>query len=214
MLRAGTARAMRAEVTMDNHGTQHAGRPALAGVVGFFDEPGLLIDATQKLRDSGRYAYFDTFTPYPVHGLEKAQGLKRSPLPWVTFFAGLTGCTIGFGFQYWTSAVDWPIIIGGKPFNSWPAFIPVTFELTVLLAALSTVAAMFAINGLPNMFKKAFDPAITNNRFALVIEPPPPVENDMGESVPAEFNEQAAQDFLKQLGAKDVRAVKAEGWFG
>jgi hypothetical protein len=194
----------------------------LSGVIGFFDNPVELIHATEKVRDA-RYEYFDTFTPYPVHGLESAQGLKRSAIPYVTFVAGITGCLLGFLLQYWTSAVDWPLIVGGKPLNSWPAFVPIMFECTVLFAGLATVGAMFLFNGLPNIKRKAFDPSLTNNRFAIVIEAPTPVEYDDPEeeaSVRAKraaqfkaFSENEAQAFLKQVGAKDVRSVYAEGWF-
>src|SRR5579885_3487886 len=143
----------------------------LSGVIGFFPNAHATVEAMKKVRDA-RYQSFDAFTPFPVHGLEAAQGLKRSPLPYVTFVAGLTGCTVGFLLQYWTSAVDWPLNIGGKPFNSWPAFVPIMFELTVLFAGLCTVGAMFAFNGLPNVLRKAFDPGLTRDRYAIVIEAP------------------------------------------
>jgi hypothetical protein len=190
----------------------------LAGVVGFFDSPDALVSATRKVREA-RYQYFDAFTPYPVHGLDAAQGLKRSPLPYVTFGAGLTGCTLGFLLQYWTSAIDWPLNVGGKPFNSWPAFVPVMFELTILFAGLSTVAAMFLLNGLPNTRRKAFDPAITRDKFALFIEAPPVSEDEEGDEAAARakgfkrFAESEAADFLKAAGAREVRSVQAEGWF-
>src|SRR5689334_9955529 len=105
----------------------------LAGVIGFYQDPHALLEATAKARDA-KYKDFDAFTPYPVHGMDAAQGLKRSSLPFVTFAAGITGCSLGFLLQYWTSVVDWPLIVGGKPFNSWPAFVPVMFECTILFA--------------------------------------------------------------------------------
>ena len=135
----------------------------IAGVLGFFDDPQSLIDAMNQVREAN-YESFDAFTPYPVHGLDAAQGLKRSPLPYVTFVAGVTGFILAVTLQYWTSAVDWPLNVGGKPFFSWPAFVPIMFELTVLLAGLSTVAGMFVLNGLPNIKKKVFDPSLTCNR--------------------------------------------------
>ena len=128
----------------------------IAGVLGFFDDPQSLIDAMNQVREAN-YESFDAFTPYPVHGLDAAQGLKRSPLPYVTFVAGATGFMLAVALQYWTSAVDWPLNVGGKPFYSWPAFVPIMFELTVLLAGLSTVAGMLVLNGLPNIKKKIFD---------------------------------------------------------
>ncbi|MEO5968937.1 MAG: DUF3341 domain-containing protein [Bdellovibrionia bacterium] len=181
----------------------------LAGVIGFFDDPHALTKATEKVRDAN-YKDFDAYTPYPVHGLLTAQGLERSPLPFVTLGAGLTGCTLGFLLQYWTSAVDWPLNVAGKPFNSLPAFIPVIFELTILFSGLATVAAMFIINGLPNMKRKAFDPSITRDRFALVIEP---TETSGAKGKYKPFIESEAQEFLKKAGAKDVRSVYSEGWF-
>lgn len=188
----------------------------LTGVVGFFEEPHKLVEATRKVREAN-YPYFDAFTPYPVHGLEAAQGLKRSPLPYVTFVAGLTGGTLGFLLQFWTHAYDWPIIVGGKPYNSWPAYVPVMFECTVLFAALATVGAMFLINGLPNTRRRAIDPSITRDRYALFIEAPPVVEDD--EDLPAKvrsgkkFDETEAKDFLKKVGATEVRSVHTGGWF-
>jgi len=191
--------------------------PQLSGVVGFFNDPNALIEATKQVRDA-KYQHFDAFTPYAVHGLEAAQGLKRSPLPYVTFGAGLTGFALAFLLQYWTSAVDWPINVGGKPFNSWPAFVPVMFELTVLLAGLCTVGAMFMLNGLPNLRRKSFDSSITRDRFAVLIEAPLPVEDEDEETVRKtstfkKFDETEAKEFLKRLGAQEIRSVYTEGWF-
>jgi hypothetical protein len=198
----------------------------LSGVIGFFEDPHALVEAMKRVRDA-RYQHFDAFTPFPVHGLEHAQGLKRSPLPFVTFGAGLAGFCLAFLLQYWTSAVDWPIIVGGKPFNSWPAFVPVMFELTVLLAGLSTVGAMFIFNGLPNTTRRIYDPSLTNDRFAIVIEAPLALEADEHGEIDEEkverlrsesakfkaFSESEATDFLKKAGAKEVRSVYTEGWF-
>ena len=187
----------------------------LAGVLGYFDDPTALVAATSQVRDA-HYESFDVFTPYPVHGLDAAQGLKRSPLPYVTFVAGATGFMLAVTLQYWTSAVDWPLNVGGKPFWSWPAFVPIMFELTVLLGGLATVAGMFALNGLPNVTKKSFDPALTNNRFAILIEAPAP-KSDSEDEAPIKsfksFSESEAAEFLKKLGAKEVRSVYQEGWF-
>lgn len=187
----------------------------LAGVMGYFDESDLLIQAMAQVRDAN-YQSYDAFTPYPIHGLDAAQGLKRSPLPFVTLAAGLTGSSIGFLLQYWTSAVDWPINVGGKPFNSWPAFVPIMFELTVLLAGLCTVAAMFIINGLPNMRRKIYDPRLTRDRFAIVIDAPPKTDDhEVLERAKKfkPFDESEARAFLQKVGAKEVKSVYAEGWF-
>ena len=193
----------------------HTEKAALTGVVGYFKAPGELLAAAEKIKQAG-YKFFDAYTPFPIHGLDQAAGLKRSFLPWVTFVAGATGAIGGFGLQYWTSAVDWPLIVGGKPFNSWPAFVPVMFETTVLLAALSTVGAMFIANGLPNLSKKSFDPEITNNKFAMMIEIPPAYDESDPEDVATagkKFVEAEVSDFLKKLGAYEVKSVYNEGWF-
>ncbi|MBL7713848.1 MAG: DUF3341 domain-containing protein [Bdellovibrionales bacterium] len=173
--------------------------PVPGGVVGFFDDAHSLVEAVKQVRSANKFKSFDTYTPYPIHGLEKIQGLKRSPLPYVTFGAGITGTCLAFLIQYWTSVIDWPVNIGGKPLNSWPAFVPVMFELTVLLGGLATVAAMFLLNGLPNTKRKAIDPSLTRDRFALVIDAP--------------VAESEASDFLKKVGAKEVRSFMWEGWF-
>jgi hypothetical protein len=201
------------ESNMSNNPSQQR---SLAGVLAFFDSPAGLVEATKKVREAN-YERWDVFTPYPIHGLDTAQGLKRSPIPYVTFIAGLTGCSLAFLFQYWTSAVDWPINVGGKPYNSWPAFVPIMFELTVLFAGLCTVGAMFAFNGLPNIRRKIFDPALTRDRYAIVIEAPLPKNLDPDAAPKTsrykQFSESETAQFLKQLGAKEVKSVYAEGWF-
>jgi hypothetical protein len=165
------------------------------GVLGFFDNPQSLLEAARKVRVN--YPDFEAFTPYPVHGLDEIQGLRRSALPFVTFSAGLTGCALGFLFQYWTSVVDWPLNVGGKPLNSWPAFVPVMFELTILFAGVSTVFGMFWMNKLPCK-QKAWDPSLTCDQFALWIET---------------ANVREVQDILKKLGAQRVSHVHAQNWF-
>ncbi len=198
----------------------------LAGVVGFFDSPKALVEAAKKVREAN-YQSFDCFTPYPVHGLEHAQGLKRSPLPFVTMGAGLTGFMCAVALQGWTSVIDWPINVAGKPLWSWPAFVPIFFELTVLFAGLATVGAMFILNGFPNTSKMAFDPGITVDRLAIMVEAPnePTAEEleDMDDDERAayvakqnkfkKFSPPEVEAFLKSLGAHDVKVVHAKGWF-
>lgn len=186
----------------------------MAGVIGYFDAPGKLLEATRKVREA-KWGKIDAFTPYPVHGLEHAQGLRRSFLPWVTFGAGLTGLICGATLQYWTSAVNWPIIVGGKPMNSWPAFVPVAYEATILFAGLATVAAMLIANGLPNIRRRAFDPALTRDRFALLIEAPTEAQAKRLEKLGyRKFSESDAAQALKSVGASGVETVYSEGWFG
>jgi hypothetical protein len=166
--------------------------------LGYFDGPAPLVEAMAKVRDS-KFESYDAYTPFPVHGLDEAQGLKRSFLPYIVFFFGTVGFILAFALQYWTSAVDWPINVSGKPFNSWPAFVPVMFEVTVLLAGISNFVGMILLCKLPNITSKAFDPGLTRDKFALIIEAP--------------VEESEAQTFLNSIGAKDVRPVYQEGWF-
>ena len=116
-------------------------------ILGIFDDEHLLKSAGKSLVDN-KIKIHDIFTPFPVHGLDGLLEIKRTRLPIVCFFAGVTGCSLAMYFQYWVSKVDWPIIVGGKPFNSFMAFIPVGFEITILLGALVTVAAFFFRNNL------------------------------------------------------------------
>ncbi|MCZ7680353.1 MAG: DUF3341 domain-containing protein [Sandaracinaceae bacterium] len=116
-------------------------------VLGVFREEDALVRAVHAVR-AAEVPIHDAFTPYPIHGLEEAMGLARSKLPWVTFAGGATGVTIALLGQWWTHSVDWPIEIGGKPFAAWPAYAPVAFESMVLLAGLSTAAALFVASRL------------------------------------------------------------------
>ncbi len=190
--------------------------PVLSGVVGFFDDADSLIDATVKVRDSS-FKYFDCFTPFAVHGLEAAQGLKRSKVPYVTGFCAFSGTGLAFWLQYYACKTSWPHIVGGKPFNSLPAFVPIMFEGSILLGGIATFFAMIYFNRLPNLTKRAFDPAITNNRFAILIENPITNkyvdEHDEDEVRANAFSSEAAESFLKTVGAKEVRKVYEEGWF-
>ena len=166
------------------------------GVVGFFDDDHECMVAARKMREAG-YRKFDAITPFPVHGMEEAVGIERSPVPWVTFFFGLTGAILGLYFQYWTSAVSWPTLVGGMPFFSLPAFIPVTFEVTILFGALSSVGAMLALCGLPKVDPPILHPDLSSHKFALWVP-----ETESG------FDVQKTEEFLKSLGAQDVRRAE------
>ena len=109
--------------------------------VGFFEDDRDLLDAVRECRDRG-IPIVDVVSPFPIHGLDDVLGIRPSRLPWVTLIAGAVGLGIGTWGQYWTSAVNWPLNIGGKPFDSLPAFVPVMFEMTVLFAGLATAAAL------------------------------------------------------------------------
>lgn len=127
-------------------------RPAgpVAGVLAEFATPEALLRAAAALRDAG-FGKWDAHTPYPVHGLDRAMGLARTRLPWLVFVAGLFGCALGLGVQWYTNAHDYPHLVSGKPFFSLPANIPVAFELTILFAAFGAVLGMLALNRLPQL---------------------------------------------------------------
>jgi len=167
----------------------------VGGVVGIWLDDHELVVAAKKVREAG-YKKFDAITPFPVHGLEEAIGIKRSMIPWVTFIMGITGCACGLLLEYWTSAVDWALNVGGKPFFSGPAFVPIMFECTILFAALSSVGALIVVCGLPKLDPPIIDPDLTSHKFALFIP-----ENDTN------YDAACAEQLLKQVGAQDVRRI-------
>lgn len=129
-----------------------------------------LIGACKEVREQG-LKIIDAFTPYAVHGLDKAMGLKPSRLTWVCFFCGLIGALIALTFEHWTAAVSWPLDVGGKPWNSLPSDVPVIFELMVLFAGFGSVFALFGVSRLfPGKIAKMPSLEVTDNRFVLVID--------------------------------------------
>ncbi len=139
-------------------------------LIGIFDNEDDILEVTQAARQR-HLKIVDVFAPYAVHGLDKAMGLQRSKLPWVCFLLGLFGAGSKVWFEYWTTASDWPMDVGGKPWDSLPAFVPITFEVMVLFAGVSTVLAFFGVSRLwPGRRPALLDPRVTNDRFALVLE--------------------------------------------
>jgi hypothetical protein len=168
----------------------------LRGVLALYDNPDTLLQAAARVREHGFHGA-DAYTPYPVHGLSEALGIKKSWVPYVTLVMGLSGAGLGLLFQIWTSAYDWPINVGGKPMVSLPAFIPVTFECGVLLGGTMTLAALFVACGLPDWSTPILDRDLTNDKFALFI---PERKHD--------WNETRAIDFLKSTRPIDVRVIR------
>ncbi len=167
------------------------------GVVAYFDSPKAILEAAYKTKERGLMGV-ETYTPFPVHGMNDALSIKFSVVPWATFVCGLGGFSLAHALQIWTSATNWPINVGGKPFISYPAFIPIIFELTVLLGALGTVAFTFYLMGMPN-FKKPINPRLTDDRFALYV----PFSTANG-------SENSVHSFLNGLGAEQVSLVTEE----
>lgn len=137
--------------------------------VAYFDDEDATLTATADLRMAG-FKVHDVYTPYPVHGMDQAMGLRPSRLTWACFTFGLVGLACALALQIGTSAHAWPLNVGGKPFNSFPAFIPVAFELTVLFAALGVVAALFARAKLaPGRTPPLPLVRVTDDRFAIAV---------------------------------------------
>ena len=169
------------------------------GLIAEFESPEEILAATERARQEG-YREMDAFTPFPVHGLAEALNFSDARLPWLIFLAGIAGAATGYGLQYFVHVIDYPMNVGGRPLNSWPSFIPATFELTILFAAGSAFVGMLLLNGLPRphhpiFSAKGFDRA-SQDRFFLVIE-----------SHDERYEPQATRRFLERLGARRVSEV-------
>jgi len=177
------------------------GRQGVAGVIGLFDEPESLLRAAARVRDAG-YRNWDCHTPYPVHGLDEAMGLRPSPVPALCLTAGFAGAAVAMLTQWWMSAVDYPVMVGGKPMFSWPAFLPITFEFFVLFAALATMASLILFCRLGRWHSPLHDAGVmgevTTRRFGIVL----------GAADPA-FTPEAARALLAGAGCRDVRTLEA-----
>lgn len=167
----------------------------MGGIAGIWTDEHVVVSAAHKTREAG-FTKFDAITPFPVHGMEEACGIKRSWIPYVTFVAALVGLFSGLLLTWWTSAVNWPINVGGKPFFSLPAFIPVIFELTILFAALCSVGALFVATKMPKVDPPSIDPDLTSHKFAIFIP-----KNDTG------YDEAKIERMFKDWGATEVKKV-------
>jgi len=171
------------------------------GILAEFATPADLYHACERVRDAG-FTRWDAHTPFPVHGLEQAMGLRRSPLPWIVLGMGLTGAALGFILQWWVHTSAYPLVISGKPFFTWPAFIPVTFEVAVLFGALGAVFGMFALNRLPMHHHPLFQSKVferaTDDAFFISIE-----------SWDPRFDSSATRTLLESLGARRVELLES-----
>ncbi|MGH9767346.1 MAG: DUF3341 domain-containing protein [Blastocatellia bacterium] len=166
-----------------------------------FDNPTAIVTATRRAYAEG-YRRMDTYTPFPVEGLAEEMHFHRTGVPLIVLLGGLAGCLGGYFLQYWIAAIYWPLNIAGRPLNSWPMFIPVTFELTVLVAALSALVGMLALNGLPHPYHPVFNvprfELASQDRFFLCIEASDP-----------RFDRAATRSFLEGLSPREVSDVES-----
>jgi hypothetical protein len=171
----------------------------LYGVLAEFKNPKELIDAAKLVNQNG-YRRYDTFSPYPIHGMDKAMSLKKSKLGWIVISHGILGFTGALAMIYWMMVVDYPLNISGKTLMNVPAWIPVTFELTVLLSAFGAVFGMFFLNGLPRLNHPLFSSEnfkkVTDDGFFVCIESEDP-----------QFESEKVQKLLKDAGASSIEEV-------
>lgn len=169
------------------------------GLLAEFRDPAALYHAAEGMRRAG-YRFYDTHSPFPIHGMNRAMGIGNSKVGFITLGGGLTGLLLGIWLQWWTGAVDYPINISGKPFFAWEPSIPVIFELTVLLSAFGAVTGMLLLNGLP----RPYNPLFYSRRFARA--------TDDGfflhvASVDKRFDSSSTHDLLTELGALHVEEI-------
>ena len=173
---------------------------ALYGYLVEFDKVDELLHAATVVRDAG-YTRWDAHTPFVIHGLDAAMGVKKTVLPYIVFLAGLTGAAAGILLQWWTNAVDYPYLISGKPLFSLPANIPVAFETTILFAAISALVGMLALNGLPQLYHPLFRSRsfkrVTDDRFFISIEVDDPI-----------FDTTATRELLESVSEQPVERVE------
>ena len=173
--------------------------PKLYGLLAEFDSATAIVDAAREARAAG-YLKVDAYTPFPIHELDAALRLPRTKLPWIVLGGGVTGLLAGLALQYWASAIEYPMNVGGRPYASWPAFVVPAYETTILFASITAVVAMILLNGLPQPYHPLFNvPTFSNasaDRFFLSIEAADP-----------KFELGATRQFLqglKPVGVSDV----------
>jgi hypothetical protein len=171
------------------------------GILAEFATAADLYQACERVRDAG-FTRWDAHTPFPVHGLERAMGLRRSLLPWIVLVMGLTGAALAFILQWWVHARAFPLVISGKPYFAWPPYIPITFEVGVLFGALGAFFAMLGLNGLPMhhhpLFRSKVFERVTDDAFFISIE-----------SWDPRFDASATRKLLESLGARSVDLLES-----
>jgi hypothetical protein len=169
------------------------------GLMAEFDSAQALMNAAEQTRRAG-YTKADAHSPFPIHGLAEALGFRERSVARIVLLGGITGLCVGYGLEYWTSVIDYPMNIGGRPYHSWVNFIPPAFETTILFAAFSAVIGMLALNGLPQPYHPVFNverfARASQDAFFLVIEASDP-----------RFDPDATRAFLAGLGARDVVTI-------
>ncbi|MEP0545390.1 MAG: DUF3341 domain-containing protein [Rhodothermales bacterium] len=173
------------------------------GLLAEFSNPGDLVEAVESVRRAG-YTQIDTFSPFPIHGMDRAMGLSPSKLGYLVIGGGLTGCALAFLMQWWMGAVDYPLNISGKPFFSVEPSVPIAFELTILFSALAAVGGMFALNGLP----KPYNPLFYSQRFARATDDGFFLQVAQGDK---QFDRAATAALLRDHGALGVEYVDHDG---
>ena len=171
------------------------------GILAEFDNPAALLHAAAKIRDGG-YKRFDCHSPFPIHGMDSAMGIGPSKLGWLVAFGGFTGCFCALLMQWWMSAVDYPVVVSGKPPFSFQAFVPVTFELTILFSAFATVLGMLAMNMLPRFNHPLFE----SEQFKKVTDDGFFVSIDAKDS---QFHTSKTKKFLESIGGKNLEILQS-----
>lgn len=167
-----------------------------------FDSPQTLLKAAGKLREAG-YTKYDSHSPFPIHGMDDAMGLKRSPLGYIVGTMGFIGMMGMIALTWWTSAVDYRFVISGKPFFSWQAFVPVIFAITVLFSAFGAFFGMLSLNQLPQLFHPVFNSErfgrVTDGGFFISVQADDPI-----------YEKSKVVTFLESIGGKNVEVVDAQ----
>ena len=170
------------------------------GLMAEFDSTQALLDAAHKVREAG-YTRTDAYSPMPIHGVAEALGMKERKVAPIILMGGITGAAVGYGLQYWTSVIDFPMNIGGRPLHSWVSFIPPTFEVTILLSAFAAVLGMLILNGLPQPYHPVFNverfSLASQTSFFLAIEAADP-----------RFDADQTKAFLESLNPREVVPIE------